>query len=189
MAGKPAETTNQTVNDPMAYDEDNEFVAAMMEKARHDLLYVASRVIEITTRYFQWRVREMMSRGFPFHHSYNMKIEGNRIIAVLELEVPEELVERFARHYGFLARMVRQISRNYRRADRYATRAGIFEDLEGERDELEPEIEIVPPTGPAGGGGAKGEGASEAAGAAEEAREGEGAEPRGRRSDSPGKGD
>ncbi len=116
---------------------DDRFVQRFIERAKYDLIYVAMRVLEITARYFQFRMREIVARGLAMPHNYNIRYEDNKVIMVLEVEVPRELVEKYARSYGEMAKIVRKIIRTARIVDRYKSRSRTFEDLEGVEFDVE----------------------------------------------------
>ncbi len=117
--------------------EEDEFVKEFMERAKYDLLYVVTRLLEITARYFQFRVRDVVARGLTFTHTYNIRYEDNRVILTLEVEVPQELIDKYAKRYGEMAKIVRRIMRHGRVTDRYKTRSREFEDLEGVEIDVE----------------------------------------------------
>lgn len=121
-------------------DED-EFVREFMERARYDLLNVATRIMEVVARYFQYRVREVLAQGLTFTYTHRVEYSDRSVRVVMEILIPDELLERYMESYGRMAKIVRSIMRRGKIVDRYLTRARQFEDSELE----DVEVELVEP--------------------------------------------
>jgi len=56
------------------------------------LLFTLIREMEITSRYFQFRMKDLVARGVPVYYSQDMKMDGLKVKLVLSVEVPEDAV-------------------------------------------------------------------------------------------------
>lgn len=122
----------ETVSENEEFKYDDKFIETIVQRAKGDLLYVATRLAEVTIRYFQFRARELVRVGFYFKHSYEVEYKDNEIIVVFRISIPEDLLNKYKEEYGKRAKYIRKITRSARVWDRYMYETRNFEDLEGE---------------------------------------------------------
>lgn len=109
---------------------DDEFVRHIMERAKGDIMYVITRLAEVTIRYFQFRARELVRLGIYIRHSYEVEYRDNEVIVVFRIAVPEEVIRKYQEEYGRRAKYVHKLMRSARIRDRhYYSARGVEEEL------------------------------------------------------------
>ncbi|RLC76722.1 MAG: hypothetical protein DRJ03_28080 [Chloroflexi bacterium] len=100
-------------------NEEDEFIREIMERAKGDLIYVATRILEVVARYFQFRLRELVTKGIYLTHSYYLEYKENGAKLVLEITIPKDIIEKYQREYARRAKIVKQYIRSGKHIDRY----------------------------------------------------------------------
>jgi len=100
-------------------DEEDEFIREIMERAKGDLIYVATRILEVVARYFQFRLRELVTKGIYLTHTYHLEYKENGARLVLEITIPQDIIEKYKREYAKRAKIVKQYIRSGKHIDRY----------------------------------------------------------------------
>ncbi len=100
-------------------DEEDEFIREIMERAKGDLIYVATRILEVVARYFQFRLRELVMKGIYLTHTYHLEYKENGAKLVLEITIPKDVIEKYKREYAKRAKIVKQYIRSGKHIDRY----------------------------------------------------------------------
>jgi len=99
--------------------EEDEFIKEIMERAKGDLIYVATRILEVVARYFQFRLRELVTRGIYLTHTYHLEYKENGARLVLEITIPQDIIEKYKREYARKAKIVKRYIRSGRHIDRH----------------------------------------------------------------------
>jgi len=100
-------------------DEEDEFLRVITEKAKGDLLYVATRLLEVTARYFQFRMREVITRGIYFTHTYHVEYTDKGARLILEITIPDDIIEKYKKEYAKKAKTVKKLIRSAKLRDRH----------------------------------------------------------------------
>lgn len=100
-------------------DEEDEFIREIMERAKGDLIYVATRILEVVARYFQFRLRELVTKGIYLTHTYHLEYKENGARLVLEITIPQDIIEKYQKEYAKRAKIVKQYIRSGKHIDRY----------------------------------------------------------------------
>jgi len=125
--------------------KEDELVEKIIELARGDLLYIANRLIEITVRYFQFRIREIVRRGFYFSYDTRVDYKDNEVIATLKVIIPEDIMKRYEEEYRKRAKYIKKLIRNARIRDRHYYETRSFEEILLDKESKNNIGEIVEP--------------------------------------------
>ncbi|RLI87537.1 MAG: hypothetical protein DRP01_01640 [Archaeoglobales archaeon] len=71
-------------------------------RAYRDVVDYIQRVLEITNRYFEWRIREVIKNGIIVDYNRYVKVDSYKVTLTIEVCIHEDTVEELAKFYKFL---------------------------------------------------------------------------------------
>ena len=116
-----------------------EYDERFIETVRSEVLFILTRVLEITYRFFQYRVRELLVRGIELQTSSSSRITltdygAPKIIFKIELTLPEHFWRRYIESYAEYVSKVRKLMRSARIKDRHKYVCGCMTRKRGRLD-------------------------------------------------------
>jgi len=79
------------------------FIESDTEKeAKADLIYLIERLLSITKRYFEFRVRELTDRGLLFNYSYNVEKFWDGVRLTIDIRFGKDLVMDLAKWLAYI---------------------------------------------------------------------------------------
>lgn len=74
-------------------------------KAKLSLLYIITRALEITRRYWEFRSHELLLNNVVFDYDSSIEIRGDRVRLVIEVKLHEESVKDLQKYLIYLRKM------------------------------------------------------------------------------------
>ena len=111
-----------------------------LERAKQDLLHAIARELDITYRFFQYRIKNITSAGIRLNYNCRVELKDNAVIMVIVVDVPREVVDDLAFRYHRLYQKIARARRQDRWRARTYLRRAKEEEEEEEREISEEEI-------------------------------------------------
>jgi len=72
------------------------------EQSKYDFVYVAEKILNITARYFEFRMTEYTQKGVMFNYTYKLDKRWNGVGLTIDIEFPKDQVMSLARWHEWV---------------------------------------------------------------------------------------
>jgi len=72
------------------------------EQATYDFVYVAEKILNITARYFEFRMTEYSQKGVMFNYNFKIDKRWNGVSLIIDIEFPKDQVMHLARWHEWI---------------------------------------------------------------------------------------
>jgi len=72
------------------------------EQAKYDFVYVAEKILNITARYFEFRMSEYTQKGVMFNYNFKIDKRWNGVSLTIDIEFPKDQIMSLARWHEWV---------------------------------------------------------------------------------------
>ena len=116
------ELTNDELNEIPNEEVSQSEVEKFKDVALASLRRLVIRIFEVVSRYFQFRVRELIDQGIELGYACDTEFSDNEFVLKLKITITPQFVEKMAREYAKYEKIIRRRIRNMDKRERWQYR-------------------------------------------------------------------